>query len=118
MAVAEFTRALQATDELELVVTGRRSGRKTSRPVWFVHDADALSLLPVKGSDSEWFKNVQKNPATTLVAGRVEWTARATTITDPAKVRQIADRFRDKYGAEEVAKYYSKFDVAVRVPLA
>jgi hypothetical protein len=118
MAVAEFTRALQATDELELVVIGRRSGRKTSRPVWFVHEADALHLLPVKGSDSEWFKNAQKNPSVTLVAGGVEWTARATTITDPAKVRQIADRFRDKYRAEEVAKYYSKFDVAVRVPLA
>lgn len=118
MAVAEFTRALQATDELELVVTGRRSGRKTSRPVWFVHDADALSLLPVKGSDSEWFKNVQKNPTVTLVAGGAEWSARATTVTDPAKVRQVADRLRDKHGAEEVARYYSKFDVAVRVPLA
>ena len=31
---------------------------------------------------------------------------------------QMWDQFRQKYGADQVAKYYSKLDVAVRVPLA
>ena len=33
-------------------------------------------------------------------------------------VRKVADMFRAKYGAGEVKKYYSKFDVAVRIPLS
>lgn len=32
-------------------------------------------------------------------------------------VRQAVEKFREKYGAADVKKYYSKFDVAVRVPL-
>jgi deazaflavin-dependent oxidoreductase (nitroreductase family) len=118
MAVAEFTRALQDTEEIELTVTGRGSGRKSTRPVWFVADGDTLYLLPVKGSDSEWFENVLKNPTATLAAGGATWTARATPITDPAAVRQVVERFRARYGADQVAKYYTKFDVAVKVPLA
>jgi deazaflavin-dependent oxidoreductase (nitroreductase family) len=117
MAVAEFTRALQDTEEIELTVTGRTTGRKTSRPVWFVQEGDVLYLLPVKGSDSAWFRNVLENPTVTLSADGVEWTARATPITDSAKVREVVDKFRAKYGRDEVAKYYTKFDVAVKVPL-
>jgi len=70
MAVAEFTRALQDTEEIELTVTGRTTGRKTSRPVWFVQEGDALYLLPVKGSDSAWFRNVLENPTVTLSADK------------------------------------------------
>jgi hypothetical protein len=40
-----------------------------------------------------------------------------TPITEAARVRGIADKFRAKYGAGEVKKYYSKFDVAVKIPL-
>ncbi len=118
MAVAEFARALQDTVEIELTVTGRRTGGKTSRPVWFVQDGAALYLVPVKGSDSGWFKNVLENPTVTLTADGVESTARATPITDPAWAREVVEKFRAKYGADEVAKYYTKFDVALKVPLA
>jgi hypothetical protein len=85
--------------------------------VWFVQEGDVLYLLPVKGSDSAWFRNVLENPTVTLSADGVEWTARATPITDSAKVREVVDKFRAKYGRDEVAKYYTKFDVAVKVPL-
>ena len=43
--------------------------------------------------------------------------AQAIPITDPAKVQEVVEKFRAKYGAEDVKKYYSKFDVAVAVPL-
>ena len=94
------------------------SGRKISQPVWFVQEGDILYLLPVRGSDSQWFKNVLENPTITLTARRVSLTSNAIPITDPAKVREIVEKFRAKYGAEDVKKYYSKFDVAVAVPLA
>jgi hypothetical protein len=117
MAQGEFKTALKNTDEIELMVTGRVSGRKTSRPVWFVQEGDTLYLLPVGGSDTEWFKNVLHNPTIILAANGITWTAKAKPITDPLKVSQVVEKFRAKYGAGNVKKYYSKFDVAVQVPL-
>ncbi len=83
MAPKEFLKTLKGTGGIDLTVTGRATGRKTTRPVWFVHDGDTLYLLPVTGSDSEWYKNVLKNPTITLAAKKARWTAKATPITDP-----------------------------------
>ena len=116
MAFNEFEEALRNMEEIEITVTGRKSGRRISNPVWFVHEAEKLYLLPVKGSDSDWYKNILKTPTMRLNAGGKEWTAEVTPVTDKVKVRDIVKKFRDKYGADQVKKYYSKFDVAVDVP--
>lgn len=118
MPQEKFTESLKRIDEIELTVTGRKSGRKTSRPVWFVRDGATLYLLPVTGSDSEWYKNALKNPSITLTARGAKRTVEATSLTDAATVRDIVEKFRGKYGAGEVKKYYSKLDVAVAVSLA
>src|SRR5262245_29401392 len=115
MAFNEFEEALKNTDEIEITVTGRKSGRRISRLVWFVHEGEKLYLLPVKGSDSDWYKNILKEPTMRLIAGGKEWSAEVTPVTDNVKVRDIVEKFRDKYGADQVKKYYSKFDVAVDV---
>jgi hypothetical protein len=86
--------------------------------VWFVRDGEKLYLVPVTGSDSDWYENVLKTPAIHLAAGGAQLTARATPITDPAKVERIVDKFRAKYGARTVEEYYPKQDVAVEAPLA
>ena len=116
-AYGHFGSALKKAEEIELTVTGRISGRKTTRPVWFVEQRNKVYLFPVSGSDSEWYKNVLKQPNVTLSTEEATYTAKARPITDPAKVREIVDKFRAKYGAGEVAKYYSKFDVAAEVEL-
>lgn len=113
MALNQFKEALKNTDEVEITVTGRKSGRKISRPVWFVQEGEELYLLPVKGSDSDWYKNILKTPTMRLSAGGKEWSSKAKPVTDKVKVRDIVEKFRDKYGADQVKKYYSKFDVAV-----
>jgi deazaflavin-dependent oxidoreductase (nitroreductase family) len=117
MARSEPKNVLTSSDEIELTVAGRRSGHKTTRPVWFVQEGKSLYLLPVSGSDTEWYKNMLKNPTIMLAADGEKWTAKATPITDAAKVREIVEKFRAKYGAADVKKYYSKLDVAVEVPL-
>jgi len=118
MADEEFLRALDSTGEIELTVTGRRTGREISIPVWFGREGDRLYLVPVRGSDSDWYKNALKVPTIGLTAGGAQLTARATPITEPAKVAEIVDKFRAKYGAQEVTAYYPKHDVAVEVPLS
>jgi Uncharacterized protein conserved in bacteria (DUF2255) len=117
MALRDLKKALQSTEEIKITVTGRTSGRKISLPVWFVEDGKAVHLLPVRGSGTEWYKNLLKKRTITLAKG-AKWTARKVTlIKDRTRARKVADMFRAKYGAGDVKKYYSKFDVAVRIPL-
>ena len=57
-----------------------------------MRDGEKLYLVPVRGLDSDWYKNIVET--------------------------QILDKFRAKYGARDVEAYYPKRDVAVEVPLA
>src|SRR5947209_18401689 len=102
MALGEFTKTLKGTNEIELTVTGRASGRKISNPVWFVQEAKTLYLLLVKGSDSDWYKNVLKTPSIRLAAKGIEYSARAAAIRDSTKVSGVGENFRGKYLAVDV----------------
>ncbi|MEO8954799.1 MAG: hypothetical protein ACR2H5_22325 [Ktedonobacteraceae bacterium] len=53
MAQTDFRTALQGSNEIEITVTGRTSGRSLSYPVWLALDGDKLYLIPVKGSDTD-----------------------------------------------------------------
>jgi deazaflavin-dependent oxidoreductase (nitroreductase family) len=108
---------LSRSREITISVTGRKSGRTISIPVWFVLEGNKLYLLPVSGSDTQWYKNVLKNPTIRVEAGSEQAELRAVPITDPKQVSSIAEKFRAKYGASDVKKYYSKFDVAITADL-
>jgi len=108
---------LSQSSELNITVTGRRSGRKISIPIWFVLQSDELYLLPVKGSDTQWFKNVLGNPTIRIEAGGADTELHAVPTTDSSQVSSIVEKFRGKYGHNDVKKYYSKFDVAVVVQM-
>ncbi len=99
--------------EIKITVTGRKSGRPISNPVWFVLDDDKLYLLPVQGSDTQWYKNVLQNPKIRIDARGTEAELKAVPITNAKQVSSVVEKFREKYGAKDVKKYYSKFDVAV-----
>ncbi len=104
---------LSRSREINITVTGRKSGRAISIPVWFVLEDDKLYLLPVLGSDTQWYKNVLKNPMIRIDARGAEAKLQAVPITDATQVSSVVEKFRAKYGASDVKKYYSKFDVAV-----
>src|SRR5258708_8667504 len=103
---------LSRYNEIDLSVTGRKSGRTISQPVWFVWDNDRLYLVPVRGSDTQWYKNVLKNPAIRVAARDAEAEFNAAPIRDAKQVASVVEKFRAKYGAGDVKKYYSKLDVA------
>ena len=117
MPADELKNALQDTSEIDLTVTGRKSGRESSRPIWFVQEGDRLLLLPVSGSASNWYRNLLKTPEVGLAAGGAEVRANANPIEDPAGVADVLEKFRGKYGADQVEKYYANEDAAVAVPL-
>jgi deazaflavin-dependent oxidoreductase (nitroreductase family) len=99
--------------EINITVTGRKSGRSISVPVWFVFEDEKLYLLPVQGSDTQWYKNVLKNPSIRIDVRGAEAEVKVVPFTDAARVSSVVEKFRAKYGASDVKKYYSKFDVAV-----
>jgi len=108
---------LSRSREINISVIGRKSGRTISNPVWFVLDGDDLYLLPVQGSDTQWYKNVLKNPSIGIEASGTEAKFKGIPITDASRVSSVVEKFRDKYGARDVKKYYSKFDVAVHIQM-
>ena len=108
---------LSRTNEINISVTGRKSGHIISNPVWFVFDDGKLYLLPVKGSDTQWYKNVLQNPKIRIKAGSSETELNVTPVNEAKTVSSVVDKFRDKYGPGDVKKYYSKFDAAVIAPI-
>src|SRR5215469_12737000 len=99
---------LSRRSEISLSVTGRKSGRTITIPVWFVLEGDKLYLLPVQGSDTQWYKNVLKNAQIRVDAGGAKAELKVVPNTDPAQVASVVEKFRAKYGAKDVKKYYSK----------
>jgi hypothetical protein len=108
---------LDRVSEITLSVKGRKSGRDISRPVWFVHEDNALYLLPVQGSDTNWYKNMLVDPTLKISVNGAETAAIGKPITDNSRVDDKVGKFKSKYGEGEVKKYYTKFDVAVEAPL-
>jgi hypothetical protein len=108
---------LSRSREINISVTGRKSGRAISIPIWFVVEAEKLYLLPVQGSDTQWYKNVLNSPTIGIEARGAEAKLQAEPITDVTGVSSVVEKFRDKYGANDVKKYYSKLDVAILVEM-
>jgi hypothetical protein len=119
MSKANLHQRLNRASEIKLSVKGRRSGRDLPRPVWFVHEDNTLYLLPVQGSDTNWYKNMLADLTLKIsVSGREEeMPARGKPITDSNRVNDIVSKFKSKYGEGDVKKYYPKVDAAVEVSL-
>ena len=113
MKESELKDRLARYRQIKLSVIGRKTGQTISIPVWFVLEGERLYLLPVQGSDTQWYKNVLENPSVRIDARGAEAEFQAAPITDDKAVKSVIEKFREKYGAKDVKKYYSKFDVAV-----
>jgi len=60
---------------------------------------------------------VLHNTSIRIEARGVEAEFRATPITEAKSVKSVVDKFRRKYGAKSVKKYYSTFDVVAVIEL-
>ncbi len=120
MAREAMLQRLRSSREVNITVKGRRSGRDISLPVWFVLDEarPSLWLLPIRGSRSPWFRNLEADPRVRLEVGGESLSARASVQRDSAVVQDIVERFKARYTAREFERYYSGVDVAIEVPLS
>jgi hypothetical protein len=117
MSKGDLHQKLNTASEITLSVKGRKSGNDIPRPVWFAYEGSMLYLLPVQGSDTNWYKNLLSDPMLKISINGIELLARGQPITDINSVNEIIKMFRSKYGEGDIKKYYTKFDVAVEVLL-
>jgi hypothetical protein len=117
MSNADLHKKLNSANEITLSVKGRKSGRDIARPVWFVHEGNILYLLPVQGSDTNWYKNLLAYPTLKISVNGLEISESGKSITESNSVDDIVNKFRSKYGASDVKKYYPKHNVAVEVDI-
>jgi deazaflavin-dependent oxidoreductase (nitroreductase family) len=104
---------LERYRQIKLTVVGRKTGHMISIPVWFVFEDEKLYLLPVQGSDTQWYHNILKNPSIRIDARGEEGGFRALPIKEAEAVKSVVAKFPKQYGAGDVKKYYSRFDAAV-----
>ena len=102
MTAGELKDALRDTNEVDLTVTGRKSGQESTRPIWFVEESDRLLLLPVTGSHSNWYRNLVKTPRGPPVRRGSRDVRGRHPIEDTAAVADVVEKFRTKYGADQV----------------
>jgi hypothetical protein len=114
---SDIQKALDSSVELQITVTGRKSGREFSTPVWFVREGKTLFLMPVSGSKNQWYRNVLKSKRIGISSGNVSLELPAKPINDSKRVASVADKFRKKHGVADVKKYYTGFDAAVELSL-
>ncbi|MGN6623767.1 MAG: nitroreductase/quinone reductase family protein [Candidatus Nitrosocosmicus sp.] len=117
MSKGDLHHKLNTALEITLSIKGRISGKDIPRPVWFAYEDSMLYLLPVHGSGTNWYKNLLSDPMLKISVNAIEILTRGQPITDSNGVGQVTNKFKSKYGEGDIKKYYTKFDVAVEVPL-
>jgi len=114
----EELKSLARLRQITLSVVGRKSGKWLSFPVWFVLEDGQIYLLPVYGSQTQWYKNLRKTPRVRISARGEEAELRAKLLTGAKQVASVRAKFRERYGADNIKKYYSILDVAVQVDIS
>ena len=101
----DLERALETSEEVELLTVGRRSGAAHAVRVWFAYDGEAIWLRTDRAAD--WLRNLERDPHCRIRVGAIEHAARREPVADEAAaLRHIVDLWRAKYGAEWVADWY------------
>jgi deazaflavin-dependent oxidoreductase (nitroreductase family) len=109
---------LKHSNEVTITVTGRKTKKRFSTPVWFVLDEEKVILVPMKGSDNEWYKDLVEEPQIELGVDGITIPFKAKLVRGPAHVEKALDGFRAKYKSMWSESYYTKRDVYVEVPVS
>jgi hypothetical protein len=90
---------LDETIELD-ILTPRRDGSISSRPIWIVVVDDVPYVRSYRGESGAWFRRVRADGTATLQAGERSIDVVAELIARDADLdERISDAFRAKYGA-------------------
>ena len=96
---------LSETEEVVIVTRGRKTGRPRETTVWCAFEDGVVWLRT--DHDSEWYRNLKREPRCRLRVGQMEVAAVSELIADEAAaLRHVVQLFRAKYGVEWVSDWY------------
>ena len=96
---------LREAEEIALITRGRKTGRPHQATVWCAYENGGIWLRTDR--DSDWFRNLLRDPRCRIRVGETEVGAVKEPIDDEAAaLRHVVDLFRAKYGAEWVGDWY------------
>jgi len=75
-----------------------------------------ILFIPVTGTDTQWYKNILRDPRVTIRSNQQAHDGQLTTITDKNRVNEIIELFKEKYGGSDMKKYYPNPNVAASLP--
>jgi deazaflavin-dependent oxidoreductase (nitroreductase family) len=102
---ARLDTALNEAEEIVVVTRGRKSGRPHETTVWCAHEDGVVWLRT--DHDSDWYRNLRRDPRCRIRVGTLEVAAFSEPITDEAAaLRHVVELFRAKYGTEWVSDWY------------
>jgi len=88
---------IKSASTVELITTGRKTGKEHRKPVWFVVDHDAIVVQAGKDGKTDWYRNLQKTPAAVVRQDGYSFRVRAVMVTDPQRVAALHELFTAKY---------------------
>ena len=102
MATSEIL--LEETPYLNLTTKGRKTGLHHSVELWFAFEDGRLLFLAHE--DSEWWKNVVRNPRVEVEVSEILFQGTGRLVQE--KLDHVYSLFRKKYGASQVERWYGE----------
>ena len=93
MSKDDIRKKLARVSEITLSVKGRKSGRDIPRPIWFAYEGNTLYLLPVQGSDTNWYKNMLAGSILNISVNGTKVHTTGKQITDSNGVKEVVNKF-------------------------
>lgn len=100
---------LSKEDYCYLTTTGRLSGRPHEIEIWFGVEGTSLYLLSGGGYDSDWVKNLQKNPNVSVRIGKHKFGGVARLVDDQEKELRARYMLAEKYQEWEQGRTLSEW---------
>jgi deazaflavin-dependent oxidoreductase (nitroreductase family) len=88
---SEILKSLAGEEFCYLTTTGRVTGNPHQIEIWFGAQGNSIYLLSGGGRDSDWVKNLLKNPDVTVRIAKTVFSATARLVTDPEE--EMAARY-------------------------
>jgi deazaflavin-dependent oxidoreductase (nitroreductase family) len=92
-----------------LTTTGRVTGRPHEIEIWFGSRDSSLYLLSGGGRESDWVKNLLKNPKVTVRIAKITFSATARLVTDQTEEMAARYMLAGKYQEWEEGRTISEW---------
>jgi deazaflavin-dependent oxidoreductase (nitroreductase family) len=90
--MANYKRGFGPTRVVMLLTTiGRKSGLPRQTPLQFEEVGGDYYIASARGSDADWFKNIQANPKVHVQIRDREFDALAEPVTDPVRIADFIE---------------------------